>query len=142
MTTNIETTETKPVPAFIAPFRAAILAQDPWALLKAAGIKYCYSPERTMYLAYGFLRGLPYRVMEPTARPLFDRMGHAEKPFLKDLSALINAHGGTTTPESMAEWMKVPESPARLSRRQARESKSRAIREAKRQAHAARTAAA
>lgn len=134
-TTSTITTETFNL------FRAAVRANKPYALIKKAGVKWPVSPSRMLYLAYGFLRGIPYRVMEPTARPLFDKMGHPETAFLKGLAALITFAGVPTTPEELKGWMAVPESPERVEKRARREAASKAIRAAKREVHKAPIAA-
>jgi hypothetical protein len=59
-------------------------------LLKAAGIKYSQNQARLLNLAYAFVREVPYRVAEPTARPLFDSMGHYQDTFIKNIAKLAN----------------------------------------------------
>lgn len=122
-------------------FRAAVRAHDPSTLIEKAGVQWAVAPSRMLYLAYGLLRGIPYRVMEPTARPLFDRMGHAETAFLKGLSTLTTFAGVPTTPDELKTWMAVPESPVRAERRARREAASKAVRAARREAHKAPIAA-
>ena len=134
---TIETVSTVPATSTITPetfnlFRAAVRANNPYALIEKAGVKWAVAPSRMLYLAYGFLRGIPYRVMEPTARPLFDRMGHAETTFLKGLATLITFAGVPTTPEELKGWMAVPESHARLEKRAKAVARSEARRAAKR----------
>lgn len=135
------TTETVPAttptitPETFNLFRAAVRANNPYALIEKAGVKWPVSPSRMLYLAYGFLRGIPYRVMEPTARPLFDKMGHSETTFLKGLAALITFAGVPTTPEELKGWMAVPETPERAAKRARREAASQAVRTARRDAH-------
>jgi len=118
-------------------FRAAVRANTPYDLIEKAGVGWPVAPSRMMYLAYGFLRGIPYRVMEPTARPLFDKMGHASTTFLKGLATLITFAGVPTTPEELKGWMAVPESKVRAEKRARREEESKAIRAARREAHRA-----
>lgn len=137
---TIETVSTVPATSTITPetfnlFRAAVRANNPYALIEKAGVKWAVAPSRMLYLAYGFLRGIPYRVMEPTARPLFDRMGHAETTFLKGLATLITFAGVPTTPEELKGWMAVPETPERAAKRARREAASQAVRTARREAH-------
>ena len=115
-------------------FRAAVRANNPYTLTEKAGVKWPVSVSRMLYLAYGFLRGIPYRVMEPTARPLFDKMGHSETTFLKGLATLITFAGVSTTPEDLKGWMAVPETPERAEKRARREAASKAIRAARREA--------
>ncbi len=136
-----ETVPTVPATSPITPetfnlFRAAVRANNPYALIEKAGVKWAVSPSRMLYLAYGFLRGIPYRVMEPTARPLFDKMGHSETTFLKGLATLITFAGVPTTPEELKGWMAVPESEERAAKRARREAASKAVRAARREAKA------
>jgi hypothetical protein len=135
------TTETIQTPATTTEtfnlFRAAVRANYPDTLIEKAGVKWPVSPSRMMYLAYGILRGVPYRVMEPTARPLFDKMGHSEHTFLKGLAALVTFAGVPTTPEELRVWMAVPESTERLTKRTTREAAAQAVRAARRDAHKA-----
>ena len=133
MTTETVPATTPPItPETFNLFRAAVRANNPYALIEKAGVKWPVSPSRMLYLAYGFLRGIPYRVMEPTARPLFDKMGHSETTFLKGLAALITFAGVPTTPEELKGWMAVPESHVRLEKRAKAVARSEARRAAKR----------
>lgn len=112
-----ETSITKIPHETFALFRASVRAHSPYDLTKAAGIEWPVSASRMMYLAYGFIRGKAYRTMEPTARPLFDRMGHAETAFLKGLAQLITFGGVPTTPEELKGWMSLPEPEAHAAKR-------------------------
>lgn len=79
---------------------------------------------RTCFLSYAFLRGVPYRVVEPTAS--FN--GMPEDVWRKLLTRrIIGALRGyapdtvdpTLWPEQVLAWVSVPEDPARAARREA-----------------------
>jgi hypothetical protein len=113
------------------------------AYLKAAGVKYPHVPVRILYLAYAYLRGKAYRVVEPTARPLEDSIGtYQVERFKKDLATVIRCTTlGDVTPwagteETVGAWMGEPEPEAHLAVRLAREEESRRAREVRREAHA------
>lgn len=116
-------------------FRDAVRNHNPHTLFEKAGIKWPFASNRTLYLAYGIIRGIPYRVMEPTAHPLFKKMGHSETVFLKNLSALLTYAGMPTTTEELKGWMAVPESEVRLALRTGRMEHDRAERAARRETH-------
>lgn len=113
------------------------------AYLKAASIKYPHVPARILYLAYAYLRGKAYRVVEPTARPLEESVGkYWVARVKKDLATVIRlATLGDVTPwagteETVEAWMSEPEPEAHLAVRLAREGEAKRAREAKREAHA------
>lgn len=135
MNTESNTQSSSIVSEIFAQFRTAARTHNSSDLLKAAGIKYPYEGDRMMYLAYGFIRGKAYRTMEPTARPLFDKMGHSETTFLKGLAALITYGGMAVTPEELKGWMAIPETDTHREKRAAKEALSQAVRAAKREAH-------
>lgn len=74
--------------------------------------------DRIVFLAYGFLRGTPYRVMEPTSRPFFEVYGHDAKSLIPNLVALLAHHGAEVTEEAILAWMDVPETETRRVKRQ------------------------
>lgn len=128
-------------------------------LIKKAGIKHhSYGHRaRMFYLAYAFVRGVPYRVTEPTARPLFDSMGHIHVEFTKGVALLATAmtqmiptplwdrlkvvlgigkEPPTVTPEAIRAWMAQSEPETHKTRRLAKEAAARQAREARRAAFA------
>jgi hypothetical protein len=73
---------------FINQIRSAICNHNTHNLFKAAQVGTLY-PARMANLALAFLLERPYRHVEPTARPLFDSMGHYQDRFIKDLAKLV-----------------------------------------------------
>lgn len=128
----------------ITEIRSAVLnpcSETTIKLFQAAGTKYVRYDARTVYLAYAFVRGVPYRVGEPTARPLFDNMGHYQYTFIENITKLVNYinRNDAVTPlpatkDTITAWVAVPEPEAHKARRLAREEKSKQAREARRQA--------
>lgn len=106
-------------------------------VLQEAGVKYAAYPARTVFLAYAFLRGVPYRVVEPTARPLFTGMGCYEGSFVSNIAALVAWANGEVVPnERVKSWLAQPEPAAHLAKRLAREAAAKQVREAQRVAYA------
>lgn len=58
-------------------------------LFKSAQVNGYGHRARMANLAYAFVCDRPYRHVEPTARPLFDSMGHHDKVFIKELAKLL-----------------------------------------------------
>jgi len=109
-------------------------------VMRDAGIKYPHYADRTLFLAYGFLRGIPYRVMEPTARPLFDSLGSLGSTLVPDQIAKIVSWADkdhAVTKEAVTAWMAEAEPEAHRAKRLAKEEAARAIRAARRAEHIA-----
>jgi hypothetical protein len=116
----------------LAEIKSAIKARTSLELVRASGAKYCFASDRAMYLAYGYLRGIPYRVIEPTARSLFLCYGHYGYLVLETAAAIATHCGRATTKADLEAWMGVPETPDRKEKRVRAEGKAKARREARR----------
>lgn len=92
---------------------------------------------RTVFLAYAFLRGKAYRATEPTARDLVEKYGPAGKNLAASIAAVAILYGETVTEATVTEWMAVPETEYRRTKREAARAKSRARYEASCAKHAA-----
>lgn len=112
---------------------------DPTQVFQEAGVKYPTYCVRGLYLAYGYLRGVPYRVMEPTARPLFDSMGHIHKMFVSQIATLVSwadkDHPVTT--EDIEKWMSKEEPAEHFAKRTAKEDAAKKDRMERRALHEA-----
>ena len=100
-------------------------------VFQSAGVKWPIHAERGLYLAYGFLRGVPYRVMEPTAKPLFDTIGHASMAFLEQVATLIawaDKDQPKPTHAVMQAWLDQPEPEAHRTKRLAKEAAAKKAR--------------
>lgn len=95
---------------------------------------YVSAPMRCMYLAYAYMREIPYRVAEPTALPFFERLGHYHG-IPKAVAFIVKAFGGEVTEKDIEAWVAVPESDVRAEKRRVAEAKSAVIRAAKRAEH-------
>lgn len=98
-----------------------------------------YQFERILYLAYAYVRGIPYRVAEPTARPLVESEGaHWAALILSGILKVAQDCGlSDITPADIREWMDVPETEVRAAKRHRAEERGRQAREARRAAQAA-----
>ena len=106
-------------------------------LHKVFDTKWGFYPDRILYLAYAFLRGIPYRVTEPTARSFFDCYGYVGDTLCEKIAKVVRFHGGEATETTIKEWLATPESETRKAKREHKEKASKAVRDAKRDAYRA-----
>lgn len=100
-------------------------------------------PSREILLAYAFLRGVPYRRVEPRTAPLPDGAADFRRRVLAHhVAAAVprRLEGPATGKDAVLAWLAVPETPERAAWRLAREEAGRARRAARRAAHAAHAA--
>lgn len=90
-----------------------------------------WSNARQVYLAYAFARGVPYRVVEPTAK------GEPFPVLCKNVAAIAAHFGFPATPEDMERWFLTPEEPVRRTARLVHEKETMEKRRAARAAYAA-----
>lgn len=95
----------------------------PTTAFQEAGVKYPVCITRGLYLAYGYLRRVPYRVMEPTARPLSDSMGHIHKVFVSQIATLVSwaDKDHPATQEDIKQWMSAEEPAEHFAKRTAKQ---------------------
>lgn len=96
------------------------------------------NPDRLLFLAYAFLRGVPYRVVEASAGPLAESVGGWNASFItKAIAYVVTDHGGETDPGEIQTWLEEPETETRATKRRTAEARSRVEREARKAAHTA-----
>lgn len=89
--------------------------------------------DRTAFLAYAYLRSIPYRVVEPKCQPFFDKYGYDGNYIPKNIATVASKFGSNPVSESdIKAWLAVPESEARATKRMAAETKANALREQRR----------
>lgn len=102
---------------------------------------YSVAPMRCMYLAYAYMRDIPYRVAEPTARSFYEKHGYCHD-IPKTVAVIVKAFGGEATEKDIEAWVAVPESDVRAEKRRVAEAKAAVVRAARRAEHMEKIAAA
>lgn len=101
---------------------------------------------RWALLAYAFLRGKPYRNVEPKCRELDQPLHPSLREHVRKSMAMSIMDGGTQpmfeAQEAIMAWLSVPETEARKTKRAAAEAAGKARREERRKANAAKRSAA
>ncbi len=97
---------------------------------------------RLYLLAYAFARGVPYRVVEPTAREKPSECGASVEAWRDAFASSIafRTCAEADLAKEVRAWLEVPEAADRRARREAREASARAARAARRSADARRVA--
>lgn len=98
--------------------------------------------DRTALLAYAFMRGIPYRVAEPTARPFFDKYGYSGLDLPGNIAKVASSFGDTATEAEVKSWLAVAEDTDRKTKREAAEAKATKARAERRAEHMVKIAAA
>lgn len=101
---------------------------------------------RWALLAYAFLRGKPYRHVEPKCRDLNPALNANALLYARKAMARAIMGAGTQlmfgTHEALVAWLSVPETEDRRTKREAAEAAGKARREERRKANAAKRSAA
>jgi len=126
----------------IKPLKAALKAGGPTFgsyLFSLQGVpRYFSGRDRAALLTLGFIRGIPYRVMEPKSHDLFKYYGHSYTEFVKAIAGLSTIHGKPATAETINAWMAEPEPETHRVKRETAEAKAKELRAARRVEYVAR----